>query len=103
MEIKIHAVQNNSGLVAPTTALAHVLGQNCKAEWRMTIMERLVMNIGGWGGGPVQTQHCMRRHYLDDQLATENPDLEIGADFLYCGGVLVVLRLLRHDTQLGSG
>ena len=51
MEIKIHAVQNNSGLVAPTTALAHVLGQNSKAEWRMTIMERLVMNIGGWGGG----------------------------------------------------
>ena len=45
---------------------------------------------------------CMRRHYLDDQLATENPDLEIGPDFLYCGGVLVVLRLLRHDTQLGS-
>ena len=67
--------------------------------WMNTIV---TLNIGGWGGAPVQTQHCMRRHYLDDQLATENPDLEIGADFLYCGGVLVVLRLLRHDTQLGS-
>ena len=65
MEIKIHAVQNNSGLVAPTTALAHVLGQNSKAEWRMTIMERLVMNIGGWGGGcmgaaghSLKMRHC---------------------------------------------
>ena len=42
---------------------------------------------------------CMRRHYLDDQLATENPDLGIAA-----GSVLVVVRLgiLRHDAQLGS-
>ena len=42
---------------------------------------------------------CMRRHYLDDQLATENPDLGIAA-----GSALVVVRLgtLRHDAQLGS-
>ena len=42
---------------------------------------------------------CMRRHYLDDQLATENPDLGIAAV-----SALVVVRLgiLRHDAQLGS-